>query len=64
LLGFGNDANQAAIVAADIIPLLVELLRGGSNEGRAKAARALLSSMIGNDNFVTAIVAAGVLPGW
>ena len=36
-----NENNRAAVAAAGAIPPLVELLRGGSDEGRAEAAEAL-----------------------
>jgi hypothetical protein len=38
ILANGNAADSAAIAAAGAIPLLVELLSGGLDEGRANAA--------------------------
>jgi len=41
LFADANENNKAAVAAAGAIPPLVELLRGGSDEGRAEAAEAL-----------------------
>ena len=41
LFADANENNRAAVAAAGAIPPLVELLRGGSGEGRAEAAEAL-----------------------
>jgi vacuolar protein 8 len=41
LFADANENNRVAVAAAGAIPPLVELLRGGSDEGRAEAAEAL-----------------------
>ena len=49
-------------MAAGVIPPLVELLRGGSDNGRAKAAEALWNFAAGNAADRAAVVEAGALP--
>jgi vacuolar protein 8 len=62
-LAAATDAdNRAAIVAAGAIPLLVELLRGGSENGRANAAFVLGNLSTGDDAITTVVVAAGTIP--
>jgi 4'-phosphopantetheinyl transferase EntD len=58
-----DNANNAAIVEAGAIPQLVELLRGGSVNGRANAAAALGGLTISDDDAIrVAIVAVGAIP--
>jgi hypothetical protein len=54
----------AAVVAAGAIPLLAELLRGGSDKGRFAAARVLgtLADAYGRPQYATAVVVAGAIP--
>jgi hypothetical protein len=53
----GTTADGAAIAAAGAIPLLVELLSGGSHEGRAKAALALWNLAFGTAADMANVVA-------
>jgi hypothetical protein len=54
-----NDANEAAVVAEGALPSLVQLLRNGSEEGRAEAAGALRNLACAN---AKDIVATGAIP--
>jgi hypothetical protein len=56
-----KDANYkpaAMAAAAEMIPLLVALLRGGSDEGKAGAAEVLMRLVRGNKANMAAIVEA------
>jgi len=62
---FGNVAEKVAlaIVAAGAIPLLVKLLRSGSDEGKTESAlKVLFLSLINGGTTKAAVVAAGALP--
>jgi vacuolar protein 8 len=66
LMGADDDDDYldivAVVVAAGAIPLLVELLRGGSNQlSRSEIAATLETLAFDNDN-LAAVVAAGALP--
>ena len=54
-----NDANKAAVVEAGATPPLVDLLHGGSDEGKMEAAVVLLYLAAVNP---TAVVAADPIP--
>jgi vacuolar protein 8 len=56
------DRVAAAIVAAGAIPLLVELLRSDSDEGKTESARALQLLFSNGATNKKVIVAAGALP--
>jgi hypothetical protein len=53
-----TDDDTATIVEAGALPLLVEMLRGGSDEGWAKAADTLANLMFRNNDNKEAVVAA------
>jgi hypothetical protein len=57
-----NDANRAAIVEVGAVPLLVGLLSGDTEEGRAAAEDVLGFLADGNDDIAAVIVEAGVVP--
>jgi hypothetical protein len=60
-----NEDNRAAVVAAGTIPLLVELLRGDSDEGRAKARGPWRTShSTTTTTNVDAIMAVAAIPRW
>jgi hypothetical protein len=61
-LANGDAANKAAMVTAGAIPPLVELVRGGSDQGKVSAAGALYYLSNGNAANKAAIVMAGALP--
>jgi hypothetical protein len=61
-LALAYDNIKVAIVAAGAIPPLLELLRGGSDEGRAGVAWALANLTINDAANKVAIVLSGAIP--
>lgn len=59
---FANDTNKVAIAAAGAIPLMVELLRVGSDEVKAGVAWALANFTMNNAANKVAIVRTGAIP--
>jgi hypothetical protein len=56
-----DNASTVAVVVVGALPLLVELLRGGSDKGRSFAAATLAILACKNAN-LAAVMAAGALP--
>jgi hypothetical protein len=56
-----NFDNAMAVVAAGALPLQVEMLSSGSDEGRSNASVALGNLMTGNPANKRAVAAAGAI---
>jgi hypothetical protein len=61
-LAAANANYKVAVATAGAIPLLVELLRGGSDEGKKNATGTLWKLAVGNASNAAVIVLADAIP--